>query len=137
MSQEFIGLIWDRHRTRIGQILKVWARRWGKAGEQLSILDETKEFLEDKEPDRSKEVGVTKSVAVDGADTSVEKFRKERKANNQLFGAKNMTEGGRCLTWSSQTLSFEHTAMVCSRMSEKGLYREWGSLGRATAPLVD
>ncbi|EJK54476.1 hypothetical protein THAOC_25893, partial [Thalassiosira oceanica] len=103
LTQEFIGLIFNRHRTYIGKILRDWAPRWGKAGEQLSILDITREFLLDEEPDRSKQVGVEKAVAVDGADTSCEKMRKDTKANALLYGSKNKGEGARVLTWSCQT----------------------------------
>ena len=53
LNEEFIGLIFDRHRNTIGKVLKEWAPRWGKAGEQCSILDVNKRFLDAEEPDRS------------------------------------------------------------------------------------
>ena len=38
-DQEIAGLIFGRHRTRVGQILKEWGARWGNVGEDLSCID--------------------------------------------------------------------------------------------------
>lgn len=57
LPQGFIALIFGRHQTHVGRILQEWAPRWGKAGEQLSIIDVTEEYLDAEEPDRSQRVG--------------------------------------------------------------------------------
>ena len=77
LNEEFIGLIFGKHRTTIWKVLKIWAPRWGKAGEQLSILDISRYYLDKEEPEWSKLVGVTSVVTVDGTDTRVEKNRKD------------------------------------------------------------
>ena len=70
LTQEFIGLIFNKHRTYIGKILKEWGGRWGKGGEQCNTIDITfGNFLASEEPARSKEVGVTNSVVADGTET--------------------------------------------------------------------
>lgn len=138
LTQEFIGLIVDRHRTTVGLILKEWAPRWGKAGEQCSCLDITKAYLDAEEPDRSKTVGVTRAFCVDGTDTQVENNKKDPTANAILYGPKNNVKGARCLSWcTAAALSFEHTPKVGARCSEKRIYRWWGSLGKKSAPIKD
>ena len=88
-NQEFIGYMFDRHRTTIGKVLKEWAPRWGKAGEQLSILDITEEYLDEEEPVRSSIVGVPRAVCVDGADTKIDAVRIDPTASAIEYGAKN------------------------------------------------
>lgn len=97
MNEEFIALIFGKHRTSIGKYLKEWAPRWGKAGEQCSILDITLEYLDSEEPDRSKQVGTTRKILVDGADTTIEGSRKDYKADAIEYGSKNKTNGARCM----------------------------------------
>ena len=136
LSHEFIALIFGRHRTTIGSILKEWAPRWGKAGEQLSILDITDKYLEEEEPDRSEIVGVTKTVNVDGTDTTIEKSRKDPTEAALEYGSKNKVHGARSLNWCSSTcLAFEHTKQFGARASEKAIYELHGALGKRKAPL--
>ena len=138
LNEEFIALIFGKHRTTIGKVLKKWAPRWGKAGEQLSILDVTKEYLDGEEPERSKLVGVTNVVTVDGTDTTVEKNRKDPTAAALEYGSKNKCLGTRSLNWATATcLAIEHTKEFCARASEKAVYDLHGSLGKRKAPLKE
>ena len=73
LNEEFTALIFGKHRTTIGKVLKGWAARWGKTNEQLSILDVTKEHLKGEEPEQFKLVWVTSVVTVDSTDTKVKR----------------------------------------------------------------
>ena len=138
LNTEFIGLVFEKHRTRIGQVLRDWAPRWGKAGEQLSILDITLDFLDSEEPDRSRIVGVMRAVLVDGTDTSVERDRKDPTGDAILYEPKNKTQGARSLQWcTAGGMTFEHTIEFGACASEKACYRVQGSLGKKKAPLEE
>lgn len=138
LPEGFIGLIFGRHRTRIGRILREWAPRWGKAGEQLSVLDISEEYLDAEEPDRSYKVGVRKVVNVDGTDIKIDEKRSDLTANRSTYGAKNANHSACGITWSTAGgLSFEHTPLFGARASEKALFQFWGSLGKESAPLED
>ena len=138
LPQGFIALIFGKHRTHVGRILREWAPRWGKAGEQLSIIDVTEEYLDAEEPDRSQRVGVKKVVNVDGTDIKVDEKRSDLTANRATFGAKNDNHSARGLTWSTAGgLTFEHTPLFGARASEKSLYQLWGSIGKECAPLEE
>lgn len=138
LSQEFIGLLFDKHRTTIGSILKEWAPRWGKFGEQISILDITEDYLTKEEPQRSGIVGVQKTVNVDGTDTKIETSRKDATSKALAYGAKNEDFDARSLNWCTATsLTFEHTRQFLARSSEKAVNEEWGSQGKKKAPLKE
>ena len=52
--QSTLGLIWGRSVTRVSEFISEWAPRWGEAGEDLSILDISEEFLVDTYPESYK-----------------------------------------------------------------------------------
>ena len=138
LSEEFLSLIFGKHRTTIGNILKEWAPRWGKFGEQISILDVTKDYLDKEQPDRSSIVGVEHTVNVDGTDTKVEKSRKDPTAAALSYGSKNSEFGARALNWCTATcLAVEHSPLFLARASEKSINELWGSQGKAKAPLKE
>lgn len=138
LSEEFIALLFGKHRTTIGNILKEWAPRWGKFGEQISILDITEDYLTKEEPQRSTIVGVQKTINVDGTDTKIETSRKDATSKAIAFGAKNDDFCARSLNWATPTcLTFEHTPQFLARASEKAINEEWGSQGKKKAPLQE
>lgn len=128
--------MFNRHRATIGQVLKERATRWAKAGEQLSILDVTEEYLDEEEPERSSIVGVQEAVCVDGADTHIQAVRIVATAAAIEYGAKNQEKAARSLNWvTAAGLTFEHTPSYGARASEKEIYELHGSLGKRKAPL--
>jgi len=46
LMEQIITLCLDRHRTRVGQILKEWAPKWAAVGVDLSCLDITRLYLQ-------------------------------------------------------------------------------------------
>lgn len=96
----------------------------------------TKSFVDAEEPERSKDVGVTKVVLVDGIDTQLTHTRTNPSADAIIYGAKNDMPATRSLAYSTAGgLTFEQTPFVDARCSEERLYYEQGSLIKKKAPL--
>ena len=55
-----LSLMWGRDRRTVGRYVEEWVPKWGVAGEDLSILDISAEFLEETCPESYKAVGLTK-----------------------------------------------------------------------------
>ena len=57
----------------MGSYISEWAPKWGEAGEDLSILDITEDFLVETYPEAYKEQGMMKITALpDGKDFMIE-----------------------------------------------------------------
>jgi len=146
-----LACIWGRHETSVSRYIDEWAVKWGEAGEDLSVLDITADFLEETYPERYKQGGLLKVCALpDGKDFMINTPRantiitraawsdKVRKYFRLAAIAAQLTSwcisclkvhnsAVRCISWSTATgLSFEHTDLFFARVSEKRLVELWG-----------
>ena len=66
---ETLALIWGRDESSISRYIDEFADEWGEAGEDLSILEVSEEFLEATYPQRYREAGLLRVCALpDGKD---------------------------------------------------------------------
>jgi len=124
-----IALIWGpKDRRRVGELVRRWVKKWGEAGRDLSILPIDAAFLDKTCPQAYKDEGLEKICGVpDGKD-----FKIDTKRQNSLFTRASRSEkvhasAVRCISWSTPMgLSYEHTILFLSRVSEKALVELWG-----------
>jgi len=123
-----LALIWGRGREQIGRYVKKWAPKWGEAGQDFSILDTSKEFLERTCPQSYKDAGLENVCAVpDGKDFMTETTRTNTMISRAGHSAKVDHSAVRCISWSTaQGLSFEHTCLFLARCTEQRLVELWG-----------
>ena len=127
-TQKTLALMWGRSERQIGSYLKEWIPHWGEAGEDLSILDITEDFLDATYPQAYKDAGMLKIVALpDGKDFMINDIRSNTLLTRASFSDKVHHAAVRCISWSTPTgLMFEHTDLFFARVSEKKLVSLWG-----------
>lgn len=62
--QETLALIWGRDQSTVSRCIDEWADEWGEAGEDLSILDISEEYLENTYPERYRAAGLVRVCAL-------------------------------------------------------------------------
>jgi hypothetical protein len=123
----------------IGRAISEWGARWGKAGEQLSILIITRNYLKRECPDEYVAQGYPENaVLTDGKAFVTHYKRKDGMLQRFQQNSKVHNAAGLCLSWQTGAgLAFENTYMVGGRLTENSLVRLWGSLGKAEAPVSE
>lgn len=124
---------------QMGRIIKRWAPRWGKVGEQLSILVINEDYLQQEQPAEYAALGFEKVGALfDGKDYLVQVKRTNDKMRRSQMSSKMHAAAARDITWTTPMgLCFEHTKLFGGRISEQKLVELWGSLGCRKAPVED
>lgn len=127
-THQTLGLICGRAESSITNYIRKWSPLWGEAGEDLSILDITAEFLDHTCPQSYKDQGLDKISAVpDGKDFAIETPRTHTLVSRAAYSDKIHHSAVRCISWSSPTaLSFEHTNCFLARATEPALVELWG-----------
>lgn len=125
---ETLGLIWGRAVSTVSAYIDEWAAKWGEAGEDLSILDITEEYLEFSYPTKYTEANLLKICALpDGKDFMIFTPRSNTVITRAAWSDKVAHSAVRCISWSTPTgLSFEHTDLFFARITEKRLVELWG-----------
>ena len=138
-SHQVLGLIAGRDRSTISPYIRHWARKWGEAGEDLSILEITAEFLDATCPESYKRQGLTKICAVpDGKDFSIETPRTHTLLTRSAWSDKIHHSAVRIISWSTPTaLSFEHTDGYLARATEPTLVELWSPRLKKCPPGYD
>ena len=127
-----LGSIFGVHRTTITNYIEEWLPRWGKAGEQLSILMLTQEYLEKELPDEYRRLGYENiGFLMDGKDFIAQVKRKDGKLQRCMYSDKVHAAAARCITWTTPSgLTFEHTYLSTGRVTENALVDLYGRVGR-------
>lgn len=129
LSLTMLGLIYDRNRTSIGIYVSFGAAKWGVAGEILSILDLTKEYLDYERPQIFTDAShQSVSVLVDGKDFMTDDPKKNSAIKRAMWSDKINHVGARIISWSTPSgLTVEHTSPIMARASESAIVALWGS----------
>jgi len=136
--EQIIAVCFDRHRTRIGQILKEWAPKWADVGVDLSCLDITSDYLFKEVPDRNINLGKPRLVFVDGKDWLISPKRNDTTVEKMSFSSKTDSTSTRGLTMSTAGgLVFEWSPLFGGRGGERKIIEFMGSLGPLNAPIAD
>jgi hypothetical protein len=130
-QRQRLASIWSVSPSTIGKYLKEWLPYWGKAGEFLSILHITADYLKSERPEEYYKEGLEDVASlVDGKDYLIEVKRKDKTIQRIQISSKVNAAAARCLTWSTPMgLVHEYTKRFGGRVSEVHLVRLWGSLG--------
>lgn len=130
MSYRTIGYILGLkvENSYVGEKVKPWVKKWGEAGEDLSILDITAEFLEATCPQAYKDENLEKICGIpDGKDFKIFTPRKNTLFTRACWSDKVNASAVRCISWCTPMgLSYEHTHLFLARVSEKALVELWG-----------
>jgi len=120
--------MWGRRRQQIGEYCKEYISLWGQAGEDLSLLEVSHEFLEHTLPKIFTEHGYTRIGALpDGKDFMIDTARTNSMVSRAMRSDKVKNSAVRCISWMTPAnLSFEHTDLFLARCSEKKLVDLWG-----------
>mmetsp|Transcript_14350 Transcript_14350/g.24033 ORF Transcript_14350/g.24033 Transcript_14350/m.24033 type:complete len:730 (-) Transcript_14350:42-2231(-) len=136
--EQIIALCFDKHRTRIGQILKEWAPKWASVGIDLSCLDITSDYLFKEVPDRNINLGKPRLVFVDGKDWLISPKQNDTAVEKMSYSSKTEKTSARGLTFSSAGgLVFEWSPLFGGRGGERKIVEFMGSLGPSNAPIAD
>jgi hypothetical protein len=110
----FLGFVWERNRTRIGSYVSVWAPRLAAAGLDLSILDVTKELLDDCLSQEYIDSNIRHVGAlIDGKDIMVDTSRQDSLVASMTYSDKVKHSAQRGLTWTSPDgLTTEHSKIT-------------------------
>jgi hypothetical protein len=137
-QQQLIGLCFARHRTRIGQILKVWAPKWANIGDDLSHLDITADYLSKEVPNKNLELNRGKAVYPDGKDWHMGTKRNDTAVAKSTYSSKNDEDAFRSVCMSTATgLVFEPSPAFAGRAGERQIIRYMSSLGPLNANTED
>lgn len=106
-----LGLIFNRKRTTVGSYVTFGAEKWGEAGENLSILDLTKEYLDHERRQIFTDANHhTVGALVDGKDFMTADPKQNSAIRKAMWSDKINHAGVRICTWSTPSdLTFEHT----------------------------
>ena len=78
-QRERLSKIWGVQASTMGNYLKDWLPQWGAAGENLSIVSITKEYLDAEQPEEYFDENQEDVAAlVDGKDYLIEVKRKDK-----------------------------------------------------------
>ena len=124
VSLLFLSLIFCRNRTSIRIYVTYGAARWGEAGENLSILELTKEYLDHERPQIFTDAN---HITVD-ADFMTADPKQNSAIKKGMWSDKVAHAGVRICTWSTPSgLTFEHTPAFMARATETAIVSLWGS----------
>jgi hypothetical protein len=124
-----IAEIFTRCNSSTHNYIVEWSKRWGTAGEDLSILD-TPDFLFRHMIPQSFVDGKLEMVGllVDGKDVMVFTDRNHSGLTRAMWSDKVHHSAFRWLNWGLACgLSVEHTVLYYARVSESKLVQLWGS----------
>ena len=112
----------------VGEKIKPWVHKWGEAGEDLSILNITPEFLDATCPQAYKDENLEQICGIpDGKDFKIFTPRKNTLFTRACFSDKVHASAVRGISWCTPMgLSYEHTHLFLARVSEKALVELWG-----------
>ena len=129
VSLLLLSLIFCRNRTSIGVYVTYGAARWGEAGENLSILELTKEYLDYERPQIFTDADhQTVAALVDGKDFMTADPKQNSAIKKGMWSDKVAHAGVRICTWSTPSgLTFEHTPAFMARATETAIVSLWGS----------
>eukprot|EP00986_Skeletonema_menzelii_P021274 scaffold33840_cov171-Skeletonema_menzelii.AAC.1 len=137
-NEQIISLCLDRHRTRVGQILKEWAPKWAAVGMDLSCLDITADYIFKEVPDKNINLGMPRLVFVDGKDWLIAPKGNDSTIEKSTYSSKTEKTSARSLTFSSAAgLVFEWAPLVGGRFGERKIVEFMSELGIETAPIAD
>lgn len=133
-DQQSIALCFDRHRTRIGQIVKEWGPKWGNIGKYLGIMDITDDYLFKEMPDSHMLGGGELQVYADGKDWLIAPKQNNTAIAKSTYSSKTDKDAGRGITFSTSTgFVFEFSNVFASRAGEKKIVQHMSSLGPVNA----
>ena len=129
VSLLLLSLIFGRNRTSIGVYVTYGAARWGEAGENLSILDLTKEYLDHERPQIFTDANHTAVGALVGGKDFMTADPKQNSAIKKGMWSNKVTDAGvRKCTWSTPSgLPFEHTPAFTAGATERAIVSLWES----------
>ena len=134
--QTVLGLCIDKHRTRIGQILKEWAPKWANVGLDLGCLDITSDYLFKEQPNRNIRLHSEWLVFVDGKDWLIGPKQNDSVIPKETFSSKTEKDSARGVTYSTATgVIFEFSPLFGAHAGERELNRLMGSQGPVHAPV--
>mmetsp|Transcript_10347 Transcript_10347/g.17580 ORF Transcript_10347/g.17580 Transcript_10347/m.17580 type:complete len:762 (-) Transcript_10347:731-3016(-) len=137
-QEQIIALCFDRHRTRVGQILKKWAPKWAAVGMDLSCLDITSDYIFKEVPDRNINLGMPRLVFVDGKDWLIAPKGNDTTVEKCTYSSKTEKTSARSLTFSTAGgLVFEWAPLFGGRGGERKIVEFMSELGIETAPISE
>ncbi|KAL7490341.1 hypothetical protein ACHAWX_000242 [Stephanocyclus meneghinianus] len=99
IEQPTLALVFCKHHTRICQILKEWAPKWGNIGEALSCLDITADYLYTESPDKTIDLGRPKQVYIDRTDWDIVAKQKDAAIAKSMYSPKTDDDAVKGLTF--------------------------------------
>ena len=129
VSLFLLNLIFSRNRTTVGVYVTFGAAKWGEAGENLSILELTKEYLDHERPQIFTDANHQSVAAlVDGKDFMTADPKQNSAIKKGMWSDKINHAGVRICSWSTPSgLTFEHTPAYMARATETAIVALWGS----------
>lgn len=123
-----LSILWGRSVSSIGNYCNNWLPNWGYAGQDLSILDLTPEYLDATMPKEFIDNNMSDICAmVDGKDFLSEVERSSGAASRAGYSDKSSHYAMRMVTWTAPNgLTVEHTSPYYGRSSEQALVELWG-----------
>ena len=118
----------NAENSHVAEKVRWWVDRWGEAGEDLSILDITPEYLEQTCPQAFKDEGLHNDCTIpDGKDFKIYTPKNNTLFTRACYSDKVHASAVRFISWCTPMgLSFEHTNLFLARVSEKALVELWG-----------
>ena len=133
-KQKLLSLIFDRHRTTIGDILREWMPKWGNVGQDLSCLDITLDYLLKEFPEYNESHGSGLSVFVDGKDFDTGTKDSDTNVARSTFSTKKEGDAVRVITFSTAIgLVCEKSREFAGRAGERMIVKYMGSRGPVNA----
>ena len=125
---ETLGYMWGRVPGGISGYLSEWVPMWGEAGEDLSILEVSEEYLKASLPADYTSSGLGNICALpDGKDFMIHTPRSNTVLTRASYSDKVHHSAVRCISWTTPGgLAFEHTNLFFARVTEKRLVELWG-----------
>ena len=137
-NEQIIALVIDKHRTRVGQILKEWAPKWAAVGMDLSCLDITADYIFKEVPNKNINLGKPRLVFVDGKDWLIAPKGNDTTIEKSTYSSKTEKTSARSLTFTTAGgLVFEWAPLAGGRYGEKKFVAFLSELGIAIAPIAD
>lgn len=133
------GNVFGIARTTVLKYITIWAPRWAKFGEQLSILPIPRDYFMKEMPEEMRELGlVDNEFMTDGKDGLSETLRKDDPLRRRQNSSKMKASAFRFMNFTSNAgLSFEHTRAYGARVEETALIGLHGSYEKEKAPMED
>jgi hypothetical protein len=130
----FLGTVFARGRRVIGWYVNRRAVEWGEAGQDITILDLTLEYLGADMPQEYKDSGFDDvGLLVDGKDNNCDTIRKDSSLSRAQYSSKKSCSAIRTMSYQTPAgLSVEHTPAYWGRSTETALEQLWGSCNTNT-----